>query len=180
MDRQANGDHPLHCNCQRSIAEWYFEFASKLLRFTYAITDDHGAAEDCMHETFMRALANRDKFMCRGDGVAPWLFTIARNLASTYRTSTVRRREQPSWGIYDGCIDDISPEEMATRQEACAALAVRMRELSAEQALCLRLRFLEDCSVSETARAMNRREPAIRALQYRAIRTLRPKLVAYA
>jgi len=51
-----------------------------------------------------------------------------------------------------------------------------VRSLRADQQECLALRFLQGMSVSETALIMGRNEGAIKALQYRAVRTLAKRL----
>ncbi len=47
-----------------------------------------------------------------------------------------------------------------------------VRTLSPEQQECVVLRFVEGLSVRETALAMGKNEGAIKALQYRAVRSL--------
>lgn len=52
-------------------------------------------------------------------------------------------------------------------------LRAAIRRLTEEQAEVVSLRFLEGYSISEVAAMMNRSEGAIKALQYRAVATLR-------
>jgi RNA polymerase sigma-70 factor (ECF subfamily) len=52
-------------------------------------------------------------------------------------------------------------------------LRAAIRRLTDEQAEVVSLRFLEGYSISEVARMMDRSEGAIKALQYRAVATLR-------
>jgi RNA polymerase sigma-70 factor (ECF subfamily) len=47
-----------------------------------------------------------------------------------------------------------------------------VKQLNAEQQECVVLRFLQGLSVSETAAIMGKNDGAIKALQYRAVRTL--------
>lgn len=47
-----------------------------------------------------------------------------------------------------------------------------VRQLNPDQRECIRLRFLQGLSVTETAVAMQRNEGAVKALQHRAIRRL--------
>ena len=51
-----------------------------------------------------------------------------------------------------------------------------MAGLSREHQEVLVLRFFNDCSVSETARAMGKNEGAVRVLQHRALGALRRRL----
>ncbi len=47
-----------------------------------------------------------------------------------------------------------------------------VRRLGPEQQECIALRFLQGLSVAETAAVMGKNEGAIKALQYRAVRSL--------
>jgi len=51
-----------------------------------------------------------------------------------------------------------------------------MAKLNREHQEVLTLRFLNDCSVSETAKAMGKNEGAVRVLQHRALAALRRQL----
>ena len=57
---------------------------------------------------------------------------------------------------------------VATNEELLRCVA----KLNADQQECIQLRFLQGLSVAETALAMGKNEGAIKALQYRAVRTL--------
>jgi RNA polymerase sigma-70 factor (ECF subfamily) len=57
------------------------------------------------------------------------------------------------------------------------ALRAAMRRLTDEQAQVLTLRFLEGYSFSEIAEMMDKTEGAVKALQHRAVATLRQLLV---
>lgn len=160
------------CTCEHGATEWYLRFAPTIRQFILSRIGDPAAAEDCTSETFLRALAQRHRFQCRGEGVRPWLFTIARNLAHDYRKSARRRLETPTQSFADECDRAPTPEQMAVQRDTFAELARCVDRLPPEQARCVRLRFFDDLSVTETATAMHRREPAIRALQYRAVRKL--------
>ena len=47
-----------------------------------------------------------------------------------------------------------------------------VRQLNPEQQECIALRFLQGLSVAETAKVMGKNDGAIKALQYRAVRSL--------
>lgn len=166
--------HTPDCNCRLGVTEWYREFAPVLRRYTLTSTGDLDAAEDCTHETFVRALAHRHRFECRGQGVRPWLFTIARNVALDYRKG--RRVETLIADPPEQVDIAATPEERITQRERAAVVRFLISRLPADQACCLALRFFDDFSVRETAQAMRRRDVAVRALQYRAMQNLRPLL----
>lgn len=164
--------HTPDCNCRLGVDEWYREFAPALRRYTLTSTGDLDAAEDCTHETFVRALAHQHRFECRGHGVRPWLFTIARNVALDYHrgrcveTLIADPPEQVDIAA--------APEERITQWERAAAVRALIGLLPTDQARCVALRFFDEFSVHETAQAMRRRDGAVRALQYRAVQNLRP------
>ena len=56
-------------------------------------------------------------------------------------------------------------------------LYAAIRRLTDEQALVISFRFLEEFSTAETAELMNKTEGAIKALQYRAVGSLRELLL---
>ena len=66
-------------------------------------------------------------------------------------------------------------ENVAAQMEA-EQVRFAMRQLTDEQAEVLSLRFLEGYSIQEVASMMNKTEGAIKALQYRAVATLRQLL----
>jgi RNA polymerase sigma-70 factor (ECF subfamily) len=53
-----------------------------------------------------------------------------------------------------------------------AALLEAVKRLNSEQQECIALRFLQGMSVAETAKIMGKNEGAIKALQYRAVKSL--------
>ena len=103
--------------------------------------------------------------------------TIARNLiADHYKSSRYRLElttedmttvsESSSTGLQDG------PEAAVLESMQNKVLLEAVKKLGAEQQECIVLRFLQGLSVSETALAMGKNDGAIKALQYRAIRSL--------
>ena len=65
-----------------------------------------------------------------------------------------------------------NPEAMVCDKLTNVTLLKAVKQLNPDQQECIVLRFLQGFSVAETARAMQKNEGAIKALQYRAVRTL--------
>ena len=65
-----------------------------------------------------------------------------------------------------------SPEAAVVDHITNVALLTAVKQLNPEQQECIVLRFLQGLSVAETAQVMGKNDGAIKALQYRAIRTL--------
>lgn len=158
------------------VADWYRRYGTAIHGYIMARTRDTDVADDCTSLTFLRAFARRESFTDRGGGVRPWLFTIARNVVHDHLKA--RGREVPLADV-DGGVDRApSPEEKALLRELREVLDRRIGQLPPDQARCVRLRFLDELSVAETAREMDRAEIAVRALQYRAVRELRAAVAA--
>lgn len=160
------------CSCQLDIADWYRRYGHDIHRFVLSRTGEPTAADDCTSETFLRALTRRKSFHCTGAGTQPWLIAIAKNIVHDYHRSANYRYEIPSEVLPDQENLDPSPEQLTLRRELTADLASLLDRLPPDQAKCLRLRFLQQATVKETAQAMGRDEGAVRSLQYRAVRKL--------
>ena len=133
-------------------------------------------AEDLTSETFLRALRRISSFTWQGRDVGAWFVTIARNLIADHYKSGRYRLEMTA--------DDVStvpganpataagPEGEVLEGMQNRVLLEAVKQLNAEQQECIVLRFLQGMSVTETAQIMGKNDGAIKALQYRAIRTL--------
>lgn len=164
--------HPVTCSCLASAGEWYANYATMVRRYLLVRVHDPLAADECLSETFARAIARRPQFRCAGEGVRPWLFTIARNIAHDYAKKAWRRRETPVNHVPDGRDAAPTPEQAVLREELRDALYRCIAQLSADQQECVQLRFLAGLTVEQTAQAMGRDRGAIRSLQLRAVRKL--------
>ncbi|MBA0127208.1 sigma-70 family RNA polymerase sigma factor [Haloechinothrix sp. YIM 98757] len=169
-----DGDAPVRgrCSCESSIAEWYEDYGQAVRQFSISRTADVATAEDCTSETFLRALTRRSQFSCAGAGVQPWLFTITRNIVRDHYNSARHRREVPTEFVPEDVDTVMGPEHELAMREMRDSVAALLELLPQDQATCLRLRFIEQLSVRETADLMHRTENAVRALQHRAIRKL--------
>jgi RNA polymerase sigma-70 factor (ECF subfamily) len=124
-------------------------------------------AEDLTSEVFQQALANLNKFEWRGVPFAAWLYRIATNaIADRWRREA---REPRSMAEEDIASDALSAEEV----EYQAALFRMVRTLAADQRRVIEMRFAEEKTVREIARALGRTEAAVRQLQFRALEKLR-------
>jgi RNA polymerase sigma-70 factor (ECF subfamily) len=123
--------------------------------------------EDLTSEVFQQALANLNKFEWRGVPFAAWLYRIATSaIADRWRREA---REPRSMAEEDIASDALSAEEV----EYQAALFRMVRTLAADQRRVIEMRFAEEKTVREIARALGRTEAAVRQLQFRALEKLR-------
>jgi RNA polymerase sigma-70 factor (ECF subfamily) len=135
----------------------------------------HGAAEpdDLASETFIGVLSGLSGFSGDQAALRSWVFTIAhRRLVDDWR----RRSRRPQLVDDDSALEaqvggDVETDALATLgtamvQERCAALP-------ADQRAVVLLRILGDLTVEQVAEVLGKTVPSVKALQRRALVTLR-------
>ena len=157
-----------------AFGELYDRYVDQVYRYIAYRVGSTQLAEDLTSETFLRALRRIGSFTWQGRDVGAWFVTIARNLIADHYKSGRYRLEMTTDDVTEsGKAPTISgPEAEVLESMQNKVLLEAIKKLNAEQQECVVLRFLQSLSVSETAAIMGKNEGAIKALQYRAIRTL--------
>lgn len=150
----------------------YDRYLDLVFRYVYYRVGGKALAEDLVSETFLRALRRIGTFEWQGRDFAAWLITIARNIVADHYKSGRFRLEVSTADMLDADRADDGIETSVLDGITNAALIDAVKKLNDEQQECVVLRFLQGLSVLETAQAMGKSEGAIKALQYRAVRTL--------
>jgi RNA polymerase sigma-70 factor (ECF subfamily) len=159
-----------------AFGEIYDRYNETVYRYIYFRVNNAQLAEDLASETFLRALRRISSFSWQGRAFGAWLVTIARNLVVDHFKSGRYRLEivKPDVLGTDSPETDptTSPETAALEKLTNATLLTAVKKLNPDQQECIVLRFLQGFTVAETARTMGKNEGAVKALQYRAVRTL--------
>ncbi|HEY3505046.1 MAG TPA: ECF subfamily RNA polymerase sigma factor, BldN family [Actinocatenispora sp.] len=154
----------------------YDRYADTVFRFIYFRVSTRQTAEDLTSETFLRALRRIGSFTWQGRDLGAWLVTIARNLVADHFKSGRYRLEVSTAEVLDADSPERgpegSPEAAVVDKLTNQTLLEAVKRLNPEQQECIVLRFLQGFSVAETAQTMGKNEGAIKALQYRAVRSL--------
>ncbi|MDN3353968.1 sigma-70 family RNA polymerase sigma factor [Actinomadura sp. DC4] len=150
----------------------YDRYVDLVYRFVYYRVGTHALAEDLTSETFLRALRRMSVFTWQGKDFGAWLVTIARNLVLDHFKSGRYRLEVCTAELQDFDRWEEGPEGAVLDSFTHRALFSAVLELGSEQRECVVLRFLQGLSVAETAEIMGKNTGAIKALQYRATRSL--------
>jgi RNA polymerase sigma-70 factor (ECF subfamily) len=159
-----------------AFGELYDRYVDLVYRYVYYRVASAQVAEDLTSETFLRALRRISSFTWQGRDVGAWFVTIARNLIADHYKSSRQRLELTTEDVSavtgaPNLVQD-GPENAVLESMQNKVLLQAVKKLNAEQQECIVLRFLQGLSVAETARVMNKNDGAIKALQYRAIRSL--------
>ena len=162
-----------------AFAVLYEDYYDRIFRYVSFKTGNSLEAEDITAEVFVKMLESIDSFRWQGYQFSSWLFRIAHNLVVDHFRKRGRRHivaldDAPAAATeYDPDLDrkldvDIS---MAPVREA-------MKDLTDLQREVISLRFAAGLSVAETARAVGKKDNAVKALQHAGIKKLRGILSA--
>jgi RNA polymerase sigma-70 factor (ECF subfamily) len=164
----------------RAFGRLYDAYFERIFGFVRARVSDVEDARDLTATVFMRAWEALPSYDCRGVPFAAWLFRIARNaIIDEYR----RTAREPQWVREDDAQVVADPASLdETIVARCDAEAVRraLQMLTDEQAAVVVLRFLWDMPIAEVAKALDKSEGAVKAMQHRAMRMLAKHLTEQA
>lgn len=165
--------------CVQSFARLYDRYLNTVYAYVLHRVGNRPTAEDLTADVFMRALRCIGTFRQRGVDFGAWLLTIARNRVHDHFKSASFRLEASFDEVCETPSSDGAgdPETALLSREVAQQVRTALGQLKDEQAEVLNLRFIQHLDVPETAEAMGKTSGAIRALQYRALRSL-ARLVA--
>ena len=159
-----------------AFASLYDRYIDQVYGYIYRRVGHRQTAEDLCGDVFLRALRNLSGFTWQGVDLGAWLVTIARNRVHDHFKSAKFRLEsstdefpdytQPT----DSTPDD--PERVSMARDMARSLGVALESLKDDHREVIELRFVHGMSVAETAEVMDRTVGAVKALQYRAMRSL--------
>ena len=159
-----------------AFAALYNLYVEKIYKYVYYNVGNPCEAEDLCDQVFLKAWEAIGRYTWYGYPFSSWLYRLAHNLVvDHYRTQrdilplndTLLIREEP-----------IDPEVALARSLGSNDLRRAILRLTPEQRQVICLKFIEGYSNSEIAALMQKKEGAIRALQYRALRSLQAILEA--
>lgn len=152
----------------------YDRYVDLVYRYVFYRVGSAALAEDLTSDTFLRPLRAISRYRDEGKDFGAWLLTIARNLVFDHFKSGRFRLEFSAADLVGTAAERVEPGPEGAVLEALSneELLRAIKRLAPDQQECIALRFLAGASVSETALAMGRGENAVKALQYRAVRSL--------
>ena len=164
---------------QSSFALLYERFFDQIFRYVSFKTGSPTEAEDITGEVFVRMIESIHRFKWQGHPFSSWLFRIAHNLIVDYFRRNGKKALVPLGGAADNLqsaqvdVDSRIDVELAMEEirRAMAALTDLQRDV-------ISMRFAGGLSVAETARAIGKKDNAVKALQHAGLKKLRKTLAA--
>ena len=155
-----------------AFGEIYDRFVDRVYRYLYFRTGSHPEAEDLTEQVFLKAWEAIGRYRWQGRPFLAWLYRLAHNAhidhvrslkPTTSLTNDERPIELPSAA---------AAVELARALDA-DVLSRAISQLTLEQQQVITLKFVEGLDNEQIAQTMQKREGAIRALQMRALMSLR-------
>ena len=153
----------------------YDRYQPQIYRFIAIKVSHSEEAEDLTHQVFLHAWAHVHAYQDLGFPFSSWLYRIARNkVIDHYRT----KKDHVA-------IEDVDEEQFATSGTVDADLDTAftleevkraIQRLKPEYQDVIIMRFVEDHSLKDAAKALGKSEGAIKLMQHRAIRQLQKLL----
>ncbi len=153
----------------------YDRFSPGVFRYAMRLLGDDCLAEDCVAETFSRFLKALRAGQGPNDHLQAYLYRIAHN----WITDSYRRQPPPPIDLDDALKagDHFLPETQADAHIEQQQVRLALRSLTPDQRQVITLRFIEGWENEAVATALDKPVGAIRALQFRALNTLRRLLL---
>lgn len=153
----------------------YDRYQPMIYRFVAVKVGRREDAEDITHQVFMSAWQSIGGYRDMGHPFSSWLYRIARNQIIDYyraRKQDVSLEMLDVESIVGAAVSQIDLSAKLDLEKTIRAV----RQLKPDYQDVVFMRFVEDLSIQETARAMKRSQGAIKLLQHRAIKELQKLL----
>lgn len=160
-----------------AFGQLYDSFAQRIFRYIRLKVQNRQEAEDVLQEVFVKAYNGLAKLETRDLNFNAWLYRIASNSINDYFRKKYRTPEiigmdenfdAPSKASVQNEVEVKS--DMETLRAAFDLLAPLYKQV-------LELRFLQEFSLSEIAKILNKSNLSVRLLQYRALKKVKKILV---
>lgn len=151
-----------------AFAELWSAFNPRLLR--YLAVREPARSEDVASETWLHVVRDLSRFRGDIDDFRAWLFALARH-RSVDAARAAQRHPCPVADPPEQSVGDVT--EIAVLGRLAAEEAVRwVRQLPADQADVVALRFIADLDVFSTAALLGKSTGAVRVACHRGLKTL--------
>jgi RNA polymerase sigma-70 factor (ECF subfamily) len=155
-----------------AFAELYRRHLTRVYRYHVAHTGNVKDAEDLTSQTFMAALEGIRSY--RGDApFAAWLMGIASKKRFLFFRG--RRPEVPIEAALQIPSPSLPTDKAAMSRLRIESISRALKQISADRAEALILRFFGELSMAETGRVLNKSEAAVKMLIARGLQDLRER-----
>ena len=158
-----------------ALTQIHDQYYPEIYRYVRYRLDDEQVCEDIASEVFLRLLDALHQKRGPNQSLRGWLFGTASNLVNDHRRHHYARPvEELKEHVDNGHIGlTNSPEQFFEDSFRRQEVRHAFRKLTSEQQHVVALRFADERSLEETAKIIGKSISAVKALQFRAIASLR-------
>lgn len=160
---------------REAFASLYREHVQVIYRYIYFRIHDEQLAEDLTADVFTKALEGLASYTDRGKPFVAWLYRIAHARVVDYYRRVNRHPSQANVDEVTVLVTQDMDEELV-REQASKALMTAIATLTIDQQQVIILRFVEGLAIEAVAEQLGKKANAIKALQFRAVRSLASQL----
>lgn len=155
-----------------AFGELYDRYVERVYRYLYFRSGSHPEAEDLTEQVFLKAWEAIGRYRWQGRPFLAWLYRLAHNthidhVRSQKPTTSLNNDDRPVE------LASVAAQVELSRMLDADLLARAMGQLTPEQQQVIVMKFIEGMDNEQIAASMDKREGAIRALQMRALMSLR-------
>ena len=158
----------------KAVGDIYDLFAARVYRFLLYQVGGASDAEDLLQRTFLKVIEGLPRYEERGLPFGAWLFRIARNTAIDHQRT--RHIHASLDDLLERPDDRRGPAELAETAFDRDSIRSAIGRLTPEQRDVVVYRFFAGLTPREIGLLLDKREGSVRALQFRAMQTLRASL----
>jgi RNA polymerase sigma-70 factor (ECF subfamily) len=157
------------------FSQIYIKYRQSIFNYIYYRVGEQDLADDLTSDVFVRMV---DKYDAKSNGdkpIAPWLYTIARNLIIDHQ----RRNGIVKWQPLSDQIQSSeknNPEKQTDTRLTQECLITALNYLTDDQRQVILLKFIERRTNREIGNILGKPEGAVKSLQYRALSALQRAL----
>ncbi|WP_460275518.1 sigma-70 family RNA polymerase sigma factor [Celeribacter sp. ULVN23_4] len=135
-----------------ALSDLYDLTQAKLFAVSLRVLGDRHAAEDAMHDTYVKIWGNADRFKVTGHSPMTWLITIARNTAIDRLRA---RRSHADVGAYSETLASSvqTPEQRAIAASEAGRIVECLDTLPTERRIAITGAYLDGRSYADLAAA---------------------------
>ncbi len=150
----------------------YDHYMPNIYRFIFFKIGTKHEAEDLTHQVFSQAWENMERYEPRGFPLSSWLYRIASNTVIDYYR-TFKNNLQIENIPEETFAHDPSFEKDFDDRLSIERIRKALKTLESDQQNVIIMKFVDQLSNKEIAKALEKTEGAIRVIQHRALKQLK-------
>ena len=162
-------------NSKQIFSQIYDAYVEKIFRFIFLKVNSQEIAQDLCSEAFLRAWQSFKNNNKKIDNPQAFLYQIARNLVTDHyrekaRTQTVSVESVPIMDPKENL------EEKTLQDSDLEVIQAVLANLKQEYQEVVIWHYIDDLSISEIAKLLNKSEGAVRVTLHRALKAIKNKI----